>query len=229
MLYILPYFFYLCAALYGGKLNNMKKHTFKSASILAAAMPIAATLAFLFWKNAEINWQHGILAIVAAILLQSVYNFIPKKSTCNKGCAFIWLLATVAGGLATSFIATGAIDWSVLTIIIPVGLITDAIMHSDKKTMVMGLGEKPSAYIYFFEIVFPYVWIAVCSMAGILPIYMVLVFMTLAVGFGCATTKVKSIGQGTALVEDMNARTSNLQIMFSVLLCISLVVSGFIK
>ena len=207
----------------------MKKHTFKFASILAAAMPIAAALAFLFWKNAEINWLNGILAIVAAIILQLAYNFIPKKSTCNKGCAVIWLLATIAGGLATTFVATGAIDWSVLTILIPVGLITDAIMHSDKKTMVMGLGEKPAAYIYFFEIVFPYAWLGVCAMAGILPIYMVLVFMTLAVGFGCATTKVKSIGQGTTLIEDMNARTSNLQIMFSVLVCISLIVSVFIK
>ncbi|MBQ1258353.1 MAG: prenyltransferase, partial [Clostridia bacterium] len=78
--------------------------------------------------------------------------------------------------LGTAFVATGAIDWSVLFIALPVGLITDGILHSNNtrdtkhdlragiKTMAMGLGTKVSAWIYGFEMVFPFVWIAVLSM-----------------------------------------------------------------
>ena len=187
----------------------MTKHTLKEWmiavrpwSIPASAMPIIVTLAYLFWKEAEINWLYGIWALVGMILFHLAGNvwsdwfdfrkkvdaedtfgaktlttgmFEPKEIrnlavgllaasvACGLGLAAVTgielLYIGIAGAvltvlypflkynalgdldilltfaflptLGTSFAATGTIDWNVLLIALPVGLITDGILHSN--------------------------------------------------------------------------------------------------
>ena len=142
--------------------------------------------------------------------------------------------------IGTSFVVTGAIDWSVLLIALPVGLITDGILHSNNtrdtltdkragiKTMAMGLGTKVSAVLYGFEVLFPFVWIAALSIIGLLPLTTIIIFLTLVVAIGCAQTMMKFIDGGVKLIADLDVRTANLQLLFSVLLTIGLVVAKFI-
>ena len=278
----------------------------------ASAMPIIATLAFLFWKGAEINWIYGVWALAGMILFHYAGNvwsdwfdyrkkvdaddtfgaktlttgmFTPKEI---MGLAIGLLVAAVACGLGlaamtglpllwiglagavctvlypllkynalgdldilltfaflptigTSYAATGAIDWNVLLIALPVGLITDGILHcnntrdiaTDKRaginTMAMWLGTKAAARLYAFEMVFPYIWVGVCSIAGLLPLHTIIIFLTLPIALACASTMKKSVGQETPmLLADLDVRTANLQMLFSVLLSISFVVARFI-
>ena len=142
--------------------------------------------------------------------------------------------------LGTSYVLTGAIDWNVLIIALPVGLITDGILHSnntrdivsDKRasitTMAMGLGRKLSAWLYGFEVLFPFIWTGVCSILGLLPIATVVIFMTLPVAIACAKTMMKSTEGDTAAIADLDVRTANLQLMFSVLLSASFVIARFL-
>lgn len=142
--------------------------------------------------------------------------------------------------IGTSYVTTGAIDWSVLWIALPVGLITDGILHSnntrdmatdrraDIKTMAMGLGTKASALLYGFEMIFPYIWVGVLSIIGILPMSTVFIFLTLPVAIGCAKTMNSSVTGGTAIIADLDVRTANLQLMFSVILTATLIVARFI-
>ena len=142
--------------------------------------------------------------------------------------------------IGTSFVTTGAIDWSVLFIALPVGLITDGILHSNNtrdtltdkragiKTMAMGLGAKASAILYGFEVLFPFVWIAALSIIGILPLTTIIIFLTLVVAIGCAQTMIKSLEGGVKMIADLDVRTANLQLLFSVLLTIGLVAAKFI-
>lgn len=142
--------------------------------------------------------------------------------------------------IGTSYVTTGAIDWSVLWIALPVGLITDGILHSnntrdmatdrraDIKTMAMGLGTKASALLYGFEMIFPYIWVGVLSIIGILPTSTVFIFLTLPVAIGCAKTMNSSVTGGTAIIADLDVRTANLQLMFSVILTATLIVARFI-
>ena len=278
----------------------------------ASAMPIIATLAFLFWKGAEINWVYGVWALVGMILFHYAGNvwsdwfdyrkkvdaddtfgaktlttgmFQPKEIlglaigllvaavACGLGLAVMTGLPLLWIGLAgavctvlypllkynalgdldilltfaflptigTSYAATGSIDWNVLLIALPVGLITDGILHcnntrdiaTDKRaginTMAMWLGTKAAARLYVFEMVFPYIWVGVCSIAGLLPLHTIIIFLTLPIALACASTMKKSIGQETPmLLGDLDVRTANLQMMFSVLLSISFVVARFI-
>ena len=278
----------------------------------ASAMPIIATLAFLFWKGAEINWIYGVWALAGMILFHYAGNvwsdwfdyrkkvdaddtfgaktlttgmFQPKEIlglaigllvaavACGLGLAYMTGLPLLWIGLAgavctvlypllkynalgdldilltfaflptigTSYAATGAIDWNVVLIALPVGLITDGILHcnntrdiaTDKRaginTMAMWLGTKAAARLYAFEMVFPYIWVGICSIIGLLPLHTIIIFLTLPIALACASTIKKSIGQETSmLLGDLDVRTANLQMMFSVLLSISFVVARFI-
>jgi len=142
--------------------------------------------------------------------------------------------------IGTSFVTTGAIDWSVLLIALPVGLITDGILHSNNtrdtltdrragiKTMAMGLGHKASAILYGFEVIFPYVWIGVLSIMGLMPITTIVIFLTLAVAIGCAKTMMHSLEGGSGVIADLDVKTANLQLMFSALLTVAFIVAKFI-
>ena len=281
-------------------------------SIPASAMPIIVTLAFLFWKEADIKLGYGLWALVGMILFHLAGNvwsdwfdfkkkvdaedtygaktlttgmFEPKEikklaiillaaaSLCGVGLALatgielfyigiagavltvlypflkynalgdldILLTFAFLPTLGTAFVATGVIDWSVLLIALPVGLITDGILHSnntrdmdtDKRadihTMAMGLGKKVSALLYGFEMLFPFVWVAILSMLGYMPGGTVAVFLTLPIAIACAKTMKNSVEGGSHLIGDLDVRTANLQLQFSVLLTASFVISRVIS
>lgn len=142
--------------------------------------------------------------------------------------------------LGTAYVITGEIEWSVLLVALPVGLITDGILHSNNTrdiatdrrcgitTMAMGLGAKASALLYGFEMLFPYVWIGVCSIAGIMPVYTIAAFLTLPVAIACVATMKKSVAGGPAVIADLDVRTANVQLMFSLLLAASFAAGGLL-
>lgn len=142
--------------------------------------------------------------------------------------------------IGTSFVTTGAIDWSVLMLALPVGLITDGILHSNNtrdamtdkragiKTMAMALGSKASAILYGFEVIFPFIWVGVLSIIGFFPLTTIIIFLTLVVAIGCAQTMMKSLNGDLKIIADLDVRTANLQLMFSALLTIAFVVAKFI-
>jgi len=296
----------------------MKKHTFgewmiavRPWSFPASMMPIIVTVAYLFWKGAQLNWFMALWVLVTMVLFHSAGNtwsdyFDYKKkvdsddtfgaktlttgmfepSEIKKLALGLLVVACLSGigimlctdirilwfGLGGAFLAmaypylkfnalgdvdilmtfafiptagvslavTGAIDWSVLWIALPVGLITDGILHSNNtrdimtdrragiKTMAMGLGPKASAWIYVFEVLFPFAWVAVCSLAGVLPLTTIIMFMALPVAIACAKTMKNSIKGGPVLIADLDVRTANLQLAFSLLLTVAFVVARFI-
>ena len=142
--------------------------------------------------------------------------------------------------VGVSLAVTGAIDWNVLWIALPVGLITDGILHSNNtrdimtdrragiKTMAMNLGPKASAWIYVCEVLFPFLWVAVCTLAGVLPFATIIMFMALPVAIACAKTMKNSIKGGPVLIADLDVRTANLQLAFSFLLSAAFVIAYFL-
>ena len=261
----------------------MRKHTFgewmiavRPWSIPASAMPIIATLAFLFYKNSEINWLNGIWALIGMILFHLAGNtwsdyfdyrkkvdaedtfgaktlttgmFQPKEI---RNLAIGLLCAAVACGLGLLAVTGLPLLWIGLaglacTLLYPILkfnalgdldiLLTFAFlptrdMITDKRaginTMAMSLGNKISAWIYGFEVIFPFVWIGACSIIGIMPLSTIIVFLTLPVAIGCAQTMKNSIDGGAKMIADLDVRTANLQLFFSVLLTIAFAVGKFI-
>ena len=94
--------------------------------------------------------------------------------------------------------------------------------------MAMSLGVKSSAVLYGFEMLFPFVWIGVCSIAGFMPIATVIAFMTLPVAIACAQTMKNSVEGGLQMIADLDVRTANLQLFFSLLLTVAFVAARFL-
>lgn len=146
------------------------------------------------------------------------------------------LLPTVG----TSFIATGRIDWNVLLIALPVGLLVDGILHinntrdslSDRqagiKTFAMLIGSRASAALYVFEALFPFVWIVGCAAVGVLPWWGLTSLLALPVAVGCAKSAWKSVSEGAAPIATLDVRTSQLLLLFSLLLTAGLVVAALL-
>lgn len=294
------------------------KHTFKEWMIAvrpwsfpASAMPIIVTLAYLFFKGAEINWLYGIWVLVTMILFHTAgntwsdyYDFkkgVDREDTfgaktlttgmfkpeeirklsvillaiaCISGIGifvctgFVTLWCGLAGAalillypylkfhalgdldivltfafiptVGTSFAVTGAIDWNVLLIALPVGLITDGILHSNNtrdmihddragiNTLAMSIGLERAAWLYAFEMTFPFIWIGILSVAGFMPVHTVIIFLTLPVALGCAKTMMNASKGSYDIIADLDVRTANLQLMFSVLLSAAFVAARFI-
>ena len=174
---------------------------------------------------------------LGGVLCTLLYPFLKFNAL---GDLVILLAYAFLPTIGTAFVTTGAIDWSVLLVALPVGLITDGILHSNNtrdtftdkragiRTMAMSIGSKASAILYGFEVIFPFVWIGVLSIIGFLPLTTIIVFLTLVVAIGCAQTMMKYLDGGSELIGDLDVRTANLQLMFSALLSIAFVVAKFI-
>lgn len=140
--------------------------------------------------------------------------------------------------IGTSYVVTGFIDWNVLYIALPVGLITDGILHSNNTrdmrtdaragitTMAMSMGPKAAAWLYGFEMIFPYVWVGVLSMIGILPVHTVAIFLTLVLAISNAKIMRNSLEGGVGMIADLDVKTANLQLVFSILLALALLTAG---
>ena len=293
----------------------MAKHKFgewviavRPWSYPASAMPIIVTIAYLFWKGADINLLMGLWVLVGMVLFHTTGNvwsdyfdykkkvdaedtfgaktlttgmFQPKEI---RNLAIGFLVVSVACGLGlvavsglpllwiglagavctllypkmkfntlgdldiiltfaflptigTSYVLTGAIDWSVLWIALPVGLITDGILHCNNtrdivtdsragiRTMAMGMGRKVSSFLYGFEMIFPYVSVAVLSIIGIFPVHTVVIFLTLVLAISNAKIMEKSVEGGVEMIADLDIKTANLQLFFSLLLTLSFVLA----
>lgn len=136
--------------------------------------------------------------------------------------------------IGTSYAITGAIDWSVLYIALPVGLITDGILHAnntrdiatDKRagilTMAMSMGKKSAAWLYAFEVTFPYLWIVVCAVMGIFKLHTILVLITLPMAIKCAKTMLNGYNDTNAIAM-LDMQAAQLQMLFSFMLSFSLI------
>ena len=142
--------------------------------------------------------------------------------------------------IGTAFVTTGAIDWSVLLIALPVGLITDGILHSNNtrdmipdkraeiKTLAMGLGAKASAAMYSFEVLFPFVCVAVCVAMKVMPWLALVALIALPVAIGCSKTMLRCPKEGADIILDLDQKTAKLQMVFSLLLSIAFVISKLV-
>lgn len=140
--------------------------------------------------------------------------------------------------LGTSFVATGMIDFSVLWLALPIGLITDGILHSNNtrdivsdgragiSTLAMIVGAGVSAGLYVFYMIFPFVWVAALALTGIFPLAAIAVVAVFPLAFNCAKIMMSSVKGGALLIADLDVKTANLQLVFSLLLSISFFITA---
>lgn len=172
---------------------------------------------------------------LAGALLTILYPWLKYRAL---GDLDIFLTYSVVPMLGTSFVATGQIHADVLLLSVPVGLITVGILHSNNtrdmeqdtraniKTFAMCIGKKWSVWIYCFEVLFPFFHIGGLVGAGLLPYWSFMVFAVMPVAFGNSSKVLRYPHEGMSAMVGIDEKTAQLQLGFSVMLFISLMVAG---
>ena len=204
----------------------------KNLALSLTAVAVAGGLTLMALTGLPLLWI-GLGGVLCTLL----YPYLKFNAL---GDLVILLAYAFLPTLGTSFVATGAVIPRVLIIALPLGVLPECIVHSNNtrdmvtdaragiKTMAMAMGTKSSAILYGFEMLFPFVWIAAFSIAGFMPIWTVIAFMTLPVAIACAQTMKNSVEGGVEMIADLDVRTANLQLMFSLLLTVAFVAARFL-
>ena len=278
----------------------------------ASAMPVAVTLAYLWWMGQEVNWLNGVWALLNIIVFHAAVNtwsdyfdyrrevdakdtfsvrtlteglFTPKEIyhlsvgllvvaliggigllvrtglpllyigiggvACTLlypplkyhalGDAVIFVAYALLPMLGTAYAATGVMDGSTLWIALPVGLITVAILHANNtrdiptdrrahiRTLAMTLGGRVSVFLYAFEVLFPFGWIAGCAAGGVLPWWALLTLPALCMAWSNVRRMRLFFTVGREGIVSVDERTAQLQLLFSLLLIVSFVVAGVLS
>lgn len=145
----------------------------------------------------------------------------------------IFLTYALLPTLGTSFVAVGAVEWSVLWLAVPIGLITVAILHSNNtrdmrtdarvhiRTLAMQLGGRVSVVVYCLEILVPFVWLAGCVATGRMPWWVLLACAALVPASAGVRQAVRYFRGGQAALVGLDEFTAKLQLLFGLLLTIS--------
>lgn len=256
----------------------MRKNT-----ILTSVMPVAVTLAYLFWTNVEMKWILGLSGLVLMAIFHMTANAVRNYSKSRKTavsllvasvvCAVAMMLITshhfllfvLAGllcvvlgrvlrftllrdidamltyalipALAVSYVATGSMLWSVLWTAAPVGLLVSGITHSghiydklnDSASECNQGTMKASVWLYGFEMIFPYLAVAVLSLCGFLPVETVFIFLTMVLAISNTKIMNHSLSAGAASIAGLDVKTAELMLYFSSILTVSLIAAGLLS
>lgn len=193
-------------------------------------LPAIAALSFLVWNGSTILWLPCLGAVAAIFLLHLAINRLccSKCKGCKKDLFLTksilnWALFILLPAVAVSFAAIGAVQWSVLIATVPVGCLSDCVLHSSRRP-----DKKWKACFYNAEMLFPYVWVSILSMSGILPISTIMIFLSIPIAIGCGKILVNSFGNSTDVTSDLSLRTSHLQTGFTILLILAFIIDKFI-
>ena len=204
-------------------------HEIRNLAIGVFAIAVAGGVGLVLLTGLPLLWI-GLAGAVLTLLYPLLkYNAL--------GDVDILLTFAFLPTIGTSYVTTGAIDWSVLLIALPVGLITDGILHSNNtrdmvpdkraeiRTLAMGLGTKASAVMYSFEVLFPFVWLIACAAMKVMPWPVLAALVAFPIALGCSKTMMKCLKEGADVILDLDQRTAKLQMVFSLLLSIAFVIS----
>lgn len=171
---------------------------------------------------------------LAGILLSLLY---PTLKYTALGDIVIMCCYALLPMLGTTFIVTGSIMPEILWLAVPVGSITVAILHVNNtrdietdrragiRTFAMLTGRSVAIYIYVFEVLMPYIWIAALCLTGRTAPTALAVLLSLPIAIGNVRCILSLKTQGIAAIARLDEHTAKLQLVFSLLLMIGLALS----
>lgn len=139
--------------------------------------------------------------------------------------------------IGTSYVALGMIDWRVLWVALPIGLLVDAILHANNtrdmatdrkasiRTMAGSLGKRASVALYIFEELFPFCWVALSVPFGKFPFLALIVVAVMRVAMGNSRLIREFNDEGDpAVIASLDQRSAQMQMLFCVVIIIALAV-----
>lgn len=121
-------------------------------------------------------------------------------------------------------------------IVVPVGLITVAILHANNtrdvdtdarasiSTLAMRLGMKTDVFLYIFEVLFPFLWIVTCVVLGYFPYWSLLTVLAVLPAIANTRTMLRLPKEGISAIANLDEKTAKLQLLFSLLFTVGFLI-----
>ena len=211
--------------------KQQKVATFKLWALPASAMPVVVTFAYLFWKDANINWLYAAGALVVILLWAYLLGEgLSRLRKCKfRSIGYILGLAAISVGpaIAAAYAATGELNWNILWAAGPVSLISAGILRA-KNARDVEAPTRCTSFMYSLEVALPLMFVGVCSILNILPMHTIILFMTTPIVVALARTMKRGVKEGAGPIVDLDSRTVNFLLTFSTLLTVALVAAKFL-
>lgn len=201
-----------------------------SLGLLAVAVAIGLCICFMSGVWTAVIGLGGVLLTV----------FYPWLKYRALGDVDIFLAYGVLPAIGTAYVLTDCLVLPVLWLAIPVGLITVAILHVNNtrdvvtdsrahiSTFAMLIGHGASTRVYAAEILVPFVAVALLVAFGVLPAWSLLSLAAIVPAMRNVKIMLGSSSENTGGIVALDAATAQLQLMFSLLLCVSLIIASII-
>lgn len=182
------------------------------------------------------GWELLIFGVAGALLAVG-YSWLKYHAL---GDVDISLEYGIIPALGTSFVLTGDVQWSVLWIVPAFVTITNAVLHSNNTrdvvsdsiahihTMPMMVGKKASIIIYDIMVILPYLWIGVCAAIDLIPWLCLITFIVLPKAIANCR-QMHQFAQTPDAINSLDERTAQLQLVHTLLLTITLILSVVIN
>ena len=174
---------------------------------------------------------------LAGCLLTLLYPMLKYHALGDLDIFLTYSLLPVMG---TSYVATGSFVDKALWLVLPIGLITVGILHINNardiehdrragiSTFAMLVGKRASAIIYCVEVLLPFAWVIACVVYGSMPLWSLLVLVALKPAIDNSRKALALPREGMNAVCGVDEATAKLQLMFSLLLSLSLLVDYWV-
>ena len=156
------------------------------------------------------------------------------------GDLVIFLSYAIIPIMGTTYATLSEYYTPALVLALPIGLITVGILHvnntrdieSDRaagiRTLAMLIGRNASLKLYAFEVLFPFILVVATIFCGWLPWYSLIVLLAVPKAWSNARTVLSAKRKGAEVLAPIDVATAQLQLIFSLLLTVSLFVASVI-
>lgn len=202
-----------------------------SLSLLAVALFAGAGL----WLRTGMPLLYiGLAGLGCSVL----YPFLKYNAL---GDIVIFIAYALLPTVGTVYAGTLKIDWQVLLVAVPVGLITVAILHCNNtrdistdsrahiSTFAMKIGGRASVWLYCIEILFPFLWVSGCVVSGDFPAWCLLAWLAIFPAIRNVRTAFGYFRDGEAAISVLDVATAQLQMVFSIMLALSFILTGLVR
>jgi len=180
----------------------------------------------------------GLLVVGGAgVLLTALYSFLKYRALGDLDIFVIFGVLTVLG---TSYALTGAFVPEALVLSLPIGIITVSVLHANNtldihtdreagiKTFAMLLGARTSCTLYCIYMLLPFAFVIAAVFMGYLhPLSLLCIVAVIPAGKNFNRAAAYS-HEGLEAIKGLDRDTAQLQLVFSGLLSLGLLIASFI-
>lgn len=205
----------------------------KRLSITLLIVALLGGIGLMLLTNWSLLW-YGVGGALCVLL----YPYLKYRALGDVviGIAYAWLPCW-----GTSLVFTGQMQSVTLLLAIPLGCITIAILHCNNtrdvctdgnahiRTIAMNIGHKRASMLYQFYMLFPFISVVACVVAGLFPYLSLLSLVALPNAWKNAALMRQSSHEDVSSIIRLDERTAQLQLLFSLLLSVSFIIAAHLS